>query len=195
MYYKTMEAFGKEKRDILVDRVEGARDAQEAAKEQFQSALDKFTSVVKVPSGELEKKYNQLQSEYDRCQARSNEVSSRIDDVENVSEDLFDEWQSEIKQYTNRDLRRSSEQKLKETRARYAQLISAMKDAEKKIAPVLAAFHDQVLFLKHNLNAQAIASLQDELVSVQSNVADLIREMNASIAEANSFISSMESAK
>ena len=59
-YYKTMETFGKHKRDLLVDRVENARDAQEAAKEQFQSALEKFTSVVNVPNSKLQDKYNQL---------------------------------------------------------------------------------------------------------------------------------------
>jgi len=32
--------------------------------------------------------------------------------------------------------------------------------AEDQIAPVLKAFHDQVLFLKHNLNSRAIGSLK-----------------------------------
>lgn len=191
VYYKTMETFGKHKRDILVDRVEKARDSQEETKQQFQSALEKFSSVVKVPTSELQNKYNQLKSELDKSEAKAKEVSTRIADVENVAEALFDEWQSELEQYTNKDLRRTSEQKLKQTRGRYDQLIGAMKQAERKIAPVLSAFRDQVLFLKHNLNAQAIASLQGELVSIESNVASLIKEMDASIAEANAFISTM----
>ncbi|MBT8332743.1 MAG: DUF2959 domain-containing protein, partial [Deltaproteobacteria bacterium] len=81
---------------------------------------------------------------------------------------------------------------LAETKRQYAQLIGAMKRAERKIDPVLNAFRDQVLYLKHNLNAQAIASLQSELVSIESDVARLIREMDASIKEANSFIASMQ---
>jgi len=193
VYYKTMETFGKHKRDILIDRVGKARDAQEDAKEQFQSALEKFSSVVKVPTSELQNKYNQLKTELDKSESKAEAVSTRIADVENVAEALFDEWQSELNQYTNKDLRRASEQKLKQTRGRYDQLIGAMKQAERKIAPVLSAFRDQVLFLKHNLNAQAIASLQGELVSIESNVASLIKEMDASIAEANKFISSMAS--
>ena len=46
MYYKTMEKFGYEKREILVDRVIDARDAQQETKEQFTSALEKFSDVV-----------------------------------------------------------------------------------------------------------------------------------------------------
>lgn len=191
VYYKTMETFGKHKRDILVDRVGNARDAQEDAKQQFQNALEKFSSVVKVPTSELQNKYNQLKTELDKSEAKAKEVSTRITDVEDVAKDLFNEWQSELDQYTNKDLRRASEQKLKQTRGRYDQLITAMKQAERKIAPVLSAFRDQVLFLKHNLNAQAIASLQGELVSIESNVALLIKDMDTSIAEANTFINSM----
>ena len=56
---------------------------------------------------------------------------------------------------------------------------------------LLAAFNDQVLFLKHNLNARAIASLDSTVLELEGEVTRLIEEMNASIAEANAFIESM----
>lgn len=187
-YYKTMEKFGVHKRDIMVDRVEKARDSQEEAKEQFKSALEEFSSVLSFKGGDLEEKYNKLNDEYEKSEEKASDVKKRIDAVEDVSEALFDEWEEELEQYSSQSLRRSSETKLRKTQKQYKQLISAMKRAEKKIAPVLSAFRDQVLFLKHNLNAQAIASLQSELVSVEANVAALIKEMEASIAEADIFI-------
>ena len=190
-YYSTMEKFGVHKRDIMVDRVEAARDSQEEAKEQFQSALEQFTKVLNYKGGKLEDKYKTLQAEYDKSEAKAGEVKDRIDAVEDVSEALFDEWEDELDQYTNKSLKRDSERKLSQTKRQYGQLIRAMRRAEKKIDPVLNAFHDQVLYLKHNLNAQAIASLQSELVSVESDIADLIKEMEKSIGEANSFISTM----
>ncbi len=188
VYYDTMEAFGKHKRDLLVDRVEDARDSQQAAKEQFTSALEKFSSVVNFKGGELEAKYKQLNAELENSQAKAKTVRKRIGDVEDVAKALFKEWESELDQYSSEKLRQSSEQKLKQTQERYAQLISAMKRAESKMGPVLTVFSDQVLFLKHNLNAQAIASLQDELVSVEADITSLIKEMEASIAEADAFI-------
>jgi septal ring factor EnvC (AmiA/AmiB activator) len=190
-YYKTMEAFGYHKRDILVSRVHEARDTQEVAKEQFQSALEKFTAVVELRGGKLKEKYDQLKTELDKSESKAKAVHNRIADVESVAQALFKEWESELEQYTRDDLRRSSKEKLEQTRQRYSKLIGAMKRAETKIAPVLSAFRDQVLFLKHNLNAQAIASLHDELVSVEADITSLIKEMEASIAEADSFISAM----
>lgn len=191
-YYKTMETMGYHKRDIMVDRVQDARDAQEEAKDQFESALEQFSTVLNFQGGDLEEKYDQLKDEYEASEERAQAVRLRIDEVEDVADDLFVEWQEELDQYTSSSLRKSSARKLAETKRQYAQLIGAMKRAERKIDPVLNAFRDQVLYLKHNLNAQAIASLQSELVSIESDVARLIKEMDASIREANAFIASMQ---
>lgn len=191
VYYNTMEKLGYAKRDMLVDRVQEARDAQEEAKQQFQSALEQFTAVTNFQGGDLEKMYSKLKGELDRSESKAQAVTKRINDVESVGEALFKEWESELDQYSSPDLRRLSEDKLRQTRLRYARVVAAMRSAEMKIGPVLTAFRDQVLFLKHNLNAQALASLQNELVSIETNVAGLIREMEASIAEANAFIEAM----
>ncbi|WP_306535650.1 DUF2959 family protein [Geobacter sp.] len=64
------------------------------------------------------------------------------------------------------------------------------KRAEAKLDPALTPLHDQVLFMKHNLNARAIAGLSDELVTVQANVDKLVRDMEKSIAQA--FIASLQ---
>jgi SMC interacting uncharacterized protein involved in chromosome segregation len=192
LYYGTMEKFGKYKRDILVDRVKDARDAQEETKEQFASALEKFRSVVNVEGGKLQEKYDVLKGELDRSESKASAVRKRINDVEDVAGALFDEWEKELGQYKSAELREESRKKLEQTRQRYSLLIGAMKRAESKIEPVLSAFRDQVLFLKHNLNAQAIASLQSELGTMEADTDRLIAEMEKSIAEADSFVKTMQ---
>lgn len=191
-YYKAMEGVGFEKREILVDRVEDARDAQDDAAEQFASALDQFRSIVQVDGGELEKTYDRLSREYERSLSRANEVSDRVDSVARVAEDLFEEWEEELGEYTSESLRRESSALLNDTRSRYRQLMSAMRRAEASMPPVLDAFQDQVLVLKHNLNARAIGALRGELDNIERDTEALIAEMQRAIAEANSFISSME---
>lgn len=191
-YYGTMEKFGVHKREIMVDRVEEARDAQEDAKEQFQSAYEQFSMVVHVDGGDLERHYELLKKEYEASEDKAEEVHDRIVNVESVAEALFVEWQSELSQYSSDALRRDSERKMAQTRKQYEQLIWAMKRAEEKIQPVLVVFHDQVLYLKHNLNARAIASLQGELVSLERNVQQLLQDMESSISEANQFISHLQ---
>jgi hypothetical protein len=191
-YYKTMEAFGKHKREILVDRVKEARGSQENAKEEFKDALTSFREVTGFQGGELEKKYDKLKTELDRCQTRARDVTTRIDSVDDVSNALFDEWEGEIKQYKDSDLQAKSRAQFKATKERYNELLNAMRRAEATMKPVLDTFNDHVLFLKHNLNAEAIASLKGEVASIEADVSKLIRDMEASIAEADAFIQTMD---
>ncbi|MDX1529922.1 MAG: DUF2959 domain-containing protein [Rhodothermales bacterium] len=191
-YFSTLERLGTEKREILVDRVGDARDSQEEAKEQFRDALDAFSAVVGFEGGELEATYERLQAAYERSEARAAAVSDRIDAVDRVAEALFAEWEAELGDYESADLRRESERQLRAARSRYADLLAAMERAEARMVPVLEAFEDQVLFLKHNLNARAIASLEGTVAELQTDVAALIRDMEASIAEADAFIDAMQ---
>lgn len=191
-YYKTMEGLGIEKRDILVDRVEDARDAQDDASEQFASALDQFRATVNFDGGDLEDTYDRLNAEYERSESEAAAVSDRINSVESVAEDLFEEWENELEQYSRADLRRNSASLLNDTKKRYKQLMKTMRRAEKSMEPVLVAFKDQVLVLKHNLNARAIGALRNELASIEKDTANLIKQMQSAIAEANKFIDSME---
>ncbi len=190
-YYGTMEKLGWHKRDILVDRVQDARDEQEQAKQEFADALEQFLAVTQVDGGELEQRYRELSKAYESSADQAQAVRDRIDAVENVAEALFKEWQEELKEYSSKELRRSSETQLRQTRQRYEELIGAMHEAESRMDPVLAALHDQVLFLKHNLNARAIASLQETATNLQQDVARLIEQMQESIDRANKFIDEM----
>ncbi len=194
-YYGTMAKLGWEKRDLLVSRVKKARNEQQVAKEQFRDALEKFQSVVKVEGGELQKKYDALRDEYDDSVSRAQAVRDRIDSVEEVAKDLFAEWKKELDEYKSDQLRWSSQEQLRTTELRYNELINAMRRAESKMEPVLIALHDQVLFLKHNLNARAIASLQSTATEIETDVAKLIYEMEAAIKEADAFIAEMGNAE
>lgn len=190
-YYGALEKVGIHKRDVMVSRVEKTKDSQETAKQQFKNALEQFKSVVTVDGGNLEHIYSRLSDEFESSQQAAETVSERIDSVESVSEALFDEWEQELGQYTSESLKRKSRVQLADTRRQYKRLLRAMRRAEKSMQPVLNVFHDQVLFLKHNLNARAIASIKNELNAIELDVAKLVKQMNTSISEANAFISSM----
>lgn len=192
VYYGTMEKLGVHKRDIMVDRVKAARKSQQETKEQFLTAMEQFKSVVQFDGGDLEAKYNRLNTAFQRSEAQADEVRARIRAIEDVSKALFKEWSAEIKQYTSDTLRASSRKKLDDAKANYASLIQAMKRAESRLDPALAPLRDQVLFMKHNLNAKAISGLSGELVSVQTNVDSLVRDIERSIAEADVFIAALQ---
>lgn len=190
-YYGALEKIGLEKRDLLVQRVQDVATSQENAKEEFANALEAFKSVVSVDGGELEATYDRLSDAHDSAKDRAEKVRARIRDMKGVSRDLFKEWENELGEYSDPGLRRASEEQLDATRARYNTLASKMDSAAASMDPVLAVFNDRVLYLKHNLNARAIAALGGETAKLESDVADLIADMERSIAEADAFIAEM----
>ncbi|WP_217490606.1 DUF2959 domain-containing protein [Candidatus Nitrospira nitrificans] len=191
-YMATMEKMGYAKRDILSSRVKSARDAQEDAKQEIQTTLEQFGQVVSYEGGDLEATYKKLNGELENSEDGAKTVRKKIADVESVADALFSEWETELGQYSSADLRRKSQAKLTQTKSRYKEMLGAMKRAEQRIEPVLKPLRDQVLYLKHNLNARALAAIKGELAKVDAQVDQLVKDMNRSIAEADKFIQSME---
>lgn len=189
VYYNARESIGEHKREIVVYQVEQACVSLQETRDEFEDALERFKNLVCVNETGLEHKYNQLNRQYQFCRSKADNVGARIQAIEEVSEALFVEWENELNEYTNRALRNSSKQQLKAARQNYTRLIKAMHRAEHKIQPVLAAFKDQVLYLKHNLNARAIAALQHEFIEISIDISQLIQAMEQTIAEASQFVS------
>lgn len=188
---KFWNSLGYEQRDLLVSDVKKARDGQDAAAKQIQTTLETFKELTGFQGGDLEAAYNKLNAAYDKSEARAKDVRDKITRVEYTSTKMFSEWNSELSQYSDPKLRAESEKELNDTKARYNQLITLMKNSSAKMDPVLAVFHDHVLQLKHKLNAAAIASLSGTATQLDADVQALIKDMQASIKEADAFISTM----
>jgi hypothetical protein len=191
-YYAVWESLGKEKRHLLKDNVEMAQAEQEEASEQFKDALTRIKEIYGFQGGDLEAFYNDLKADYQACERRARAVEGRIDRVEEIAADLFEEWEHEIDQMTNAKFQAKSRRSLEDTRKRYSRLKNAMVKARSRMDPVLVSLNDYVLYLKHNLNAQAIGALKQEVDDIEMEVETLIRDIAQSIAEADDFLKTLE---
>ncbi|EGU57295.1 hypothetical protein VINI7043_15185 [Vibrio nigripulchritudo ATCC 27043] len=191
-YYSAMEKVGIHKRDIMVDRVEDAQNAQQEAQEEFSSALEVLSALTQFDGGDLESMYEKINDKYEDSVDAAETVSKRIGAIEEVSDALFEEWEQELDLYTSSKLRRDSETKLKQTKASYKTMLRAMKRAEKKMTPVLNTLRDNTLNLKHNLNASAIGSLQGEFMSLEKDIELAIKEMKSAITESDKFLAKLK---
>ncbi|ATG56902.1 MULTISPECIES: DUF2959 domain-containing protein [Pseudoalteromonas] len=193
-YYSAMEKVGVHKRDILIDRVEETKESQEESQEEFQSALERLTTLINFDGGELQDAYNQLNDDYESSLKAADDVTTNINKVEDVAEALFDEWSDELEQYKSASLKRESSKKLNATKRQFNQLLRSMRSAESKMEPVLSSLKDNVLYLKHNLNAQAVAAIKGEFTNLKRDIQILMNDMNKSIADSNKFIEQMNKA-
>lgn len=191
-YYDALESIGVHKRDIFVDRIEESLEVQKEGQAIFESALEQFKATVDFDGGGLEKAYNLFNDEYEESEEAANAISEHISAVESVADALFEEWSDELDLYTSPSLRRASERQYKSTQKKYQRLLASMRRVEESMQPVLATMRDNVLFLKHNLNARAIDTLKGELGSINRDVSKLVKNMQRSIAEAEAFITTLK---
>ncbi len=192
VYNATMEnVFGYEKRELFKKSVTALQSEQKDAQKEFKDALTRLKELYGFQGGELESVYGKVKSSHDRCDSEAKAVHTRIGNMEDLARSMFNEWEKEIQQYTNPSLAAASREQLRLTKDRYAQLSRTVRDAEATMQPVLGQLKDNVLFLKHNLNASAIGSLQGEATNIQKQIEELLTRMNASIAESDKFIQSL----
>ncbi len=191
VYYAAWEKLGYEKRDLLKSAVKKARGEQKEAGEQFQDALTQLKKLTNYNGGNLESAYNRFKGEFEACEAQATDVRRQISEVDTVARDLFREWEKEIRQYESASLAADSRRKLADTRSRFEPLSRSLHAAEPTMEPVLRKFRDQVLYLKHNLNAAAIGSLRGQADTIQGDIQRLMEQMNRSIAEADRFIQTL----
>ncbi|MCH2207858.1 MAG: DUF2959 domain-containing protein [Lentisphaerales bacterium] len=192
VYYSTWEMLGKEKRHLLIGHVEDFSEEQAETAEVFESVVERIQSEYSLDGGELETTYKKIKADYDECEGRHKDLLARIDKVDSIAEDLFEEWVSEISEISNAKLRQQSQSSQKESHTKFQRLSQAMHKSATKIPPILTKLKDNMLFLKHNLNAKAVGSLGKEMASIQEDIQILIKDMKASISEAEAFIKSFK---
>jgi len=190
-YYSAWEMLGQEKRDLLRSNVSAVQEEQQEAADQFESALDRLRELTAVDAGELEDVYDDLNGDYEEAKLRADGVHERIEKIDSIANDLFLEWEAEIGEISSADMRTKSRKKLDETKRNYAGLESKLRKSEASMEPVLTQLQDNVLFLKHNLNAAAIGGLSAEVAGIESDIETLIADMRASIAEADRFLQTL----
>lgn len=189
--YSAYEMVGVQKRDLLKNRIEDARDNQKEASEDFTDALTQLKKVYGFKGGDLEKVYESLKSSYDRSEKQAGHVRKSITKVETVAGDLFKEWENELNDMETASLKAQSQKRLGETKSEFEKLRVSLRDSEKRMDPVLKKLKDYTLYLKHNLNAKAIGSLKGEANNITKDIEALIKEMNEAIVQSEKFIAEM----
>jgi hypothetical protein len=174
-----------------VQRIKEAKKDQDQTKQQLQTTMESFQALTGFQGGSLERNYKRLNSDYENAASQAGKLHDKVQSINQVSNDLFREWQGEISAMSNGKLKSQDTVMLRDAKVRQATYLRAMRKTEDQIAPVLKAFRDQVLFLKHNLNSRAIGSLKSTSANLQSDVAELVQSIDASSQEADKLITSL----
>jgi len=161
------------------------------AKLQFIKTIDVYNSILAEDAKDRKKLYKKLQSEMAATQEKRAEVGRRADHMRLEAGIVFKSWADSTVGIESPDLRKRSEERLEKTKDRCAEIQSAGQSAVDVYAPVMKALQDQVTYLGHDLNAEAVASLKPDAEKVNAQAQELTKRLDEAIAVANQNINAL----
>lgn len=192
VYYSAWEALGTERREMLRSELLAMVDDQESAREAFTDSLSQVKGLTNFQGGQLEREYERLKGSYEDSEAAADQIDSRISDIEHVAEAMFEEWNTELAAMQAKRLKEQSRETFRVTRERYDAMHLSLVASRDGMRKVLRYFHDHVLFLKHNLNAQAMGSLGESMQEIEVSIDELKVGIESAIQEAQGFLKTLE---
>lgn len=188
VYYAAMEQLGWERRDLLVNRVETARDSQSEALTRFLDALGELHDLTQSDAADLPKQFAEFQTAYRAAKAQAVDVQRRVTAVENSGKSLFSEWHADVAATRDSTTRARAQQLCDASEARYRHLLASMQQASAAMPPVLDALGAPLVSLKSNLTPEAVGALQPDLAATAKQVDALASQLEQAIGEANVFV-------
>lgn len=188
-YYKIWEKLGKEKRDLLLSDVNAVKTQQQETAEHFKDALTRLQEAYGKKNTKLQAMYDRIKSDDERAHSEAEALNKRVERMNTTARDLFREWESELNTFTNREFKAKSKANLQRARKSFEALSQSLDKSTARMKPLLSRLHETTLFLKHNLNAQSLGAMKNESKAIEQNLDALLKQMNASIQEADEFLS------
>jgi hypothetical protein len=187
MYYAAMSQLGWERRDILVHRIEVARDslratgrALDAAWRTFHAAAAADADAAVVPA--------HLQTAYAHTDASARDAQQHVAAVESAGRALFEAWREDVAGTEDAALRTRDAELYERARARYDSTLAAMRQALAGIPPVLDLLRDQAAFLQRDQGPAARGALRAALAAAVADAGRLQQDIGRAIIEANASV-------
>jgi len=172
----------------LVSKARAAERESVETREDFAAAFLSYQRLTAPQALELEKLCDEFEDAVDACENRSEDLDDRIETIRREKEELVKDWTEELEHFTSDAVRKKSAVQMQETDARAQRLLDALEKLQGRMKPVLLKLQDYRLFFDHNLNARAIATLQDTYKEFDAECKALESEIGKAQGEIAAFL-------
>lgn len=155
---------------------------------QIQKTLDTYNALLGEDASKLRNLYKGLQKEMEGTAKKRAEIDSRSEVMQQDANTLFESWASSATAIENEDLRARSLERLATTKERFAEIEAVGRKAGELYDPFMKSLGEQVTYLGHDLNAEALASLKPDAEKLNQKAKELLAAIDDAIGVANKNI-------
>jgi len=172
----------------LIKKAKSEVESIDEAKQQLQKTMSAYNAVLAPDVKDRRDAYKQLQKEMAAIEKRRAEVTARRTEMDAEADKLFKSWQGSTVAIQSPDLRKRSEDRLKKTQDRFAEIRQSGQNASSLYEPFMKTMQDQVTFLGHDLNPGAVTSLKPDADKLNAKAQELYAAIDKVTSAANSNI-------
>jgi hypothetical protein len=175
----------------LVERVERVSAELDASKATMLAAIQKLQAVTAPEfQGDAVLAHKELENTLDDSDDQAKALRKSIDKMRAAAEPVFEQWTKDLEAYSNPEMRARSQQRLAAARERYDSVVAAVEPVLVEYETVNQTLHDHLLFLSHDMNPAAVATIQDDVRSVAKQAAGLDGSFQTAKAAARAYVDS-----
>jgi len=175
----------------LIKKATSNVEAIAEAKQQLQKTMNAYNAVLAPDVKDRRDAYKTLQKEMSNADKKRADVSSKAAQMNEEADKLFKSWQNSAAAIQSPDLRQRSDERLKRTQDRFAEIRQTGRSASDLYAPFMKALQDQVTFLGHDLNPGAVANLKPDAEKLNAQATELYAAIDKVTAAANNNIAKL----
>ncbi len=186
---------GVKKTDNLIKKAEGLVKATTSAREQIGKTLDTYNSIWADDTKDVKKVYKSVEGEMKKTEEKREDVKKQLDEMKVEADAYFASWKASLAKISNADLRKQSEARMGETKAKFDGIHGSIAEARQAYEPFITSVKDQYTYLGHDLNPSGIASLKPERDKLNVTAKELFGKIDASTKKATEYINSIKAAR
>lgn len=186
---------GLKKTDNLIKKAEDLVKSTTSAREQIGKTLDTYNAIWADDTKDVKKVYKSVEGEMKKTEERREDVKKQLDAMKVEADAYFASWKASIAEIGNADLRKKSEARMGETKAKFDGIQGSIAEARQAYEPFITSVKDQWTYLGHDLNPSGISSLKPERDKLNVTAKELFGKIDASTKKATEYINSIRASR
>jgi len=160
-------------------------------KQQLAKTMDVYNALMAEDAKDRKKLYADLKKQMGNTEKRRSQIAEQATSMKSEAEALFRQWAESAAAIENAELRARSEERLEATKTSYAEIDTVGRKAADLYHAFMKDLQDQITFLGHDLNPEAVASLGPEAEELNEKADTLMRRIDDTIRTANERIGAL----
>jgi len=173
-------------------QAESLSKAADNAKKQVGGVVDHlskmlagYNSIIDGSAKNAQSAYKKLAGDLKSTEKMIQGANKSVQALNKEAGKFFADWEKDLGEYSNEDLKQKSMARLEKAKAQYTTLGEKLGEARSVFAPLVQNLNDQILFLGRDLSPEAIDDLKDEAEALNQQVDEVSKKVNELVASAD----------